>query len=272
MIGMATLLAAVAPAAALTLAMLGALLCERAGVRHFGIEGILAAAGLAAALAMAGPPGVWVGVAAALVVGAALGLLQAGLAVWLGASPLATGFGVTLLASALVRLWPAGASPIDAGGPAPAAPLAATALIAAALLWWGLSRTPIGAALRSAGDAPEAVTASGLSLSRLRVGAVVAGSALMGMGGAGLVIGTGAFDASVQAGRGWLCLALVVVAARHPALVPPVALVFAVLFALLAEGPAAVLPWLAALVALAVAAPCSEVPRALRHPWLRHDP
>lgn len=272
MTGPDLLLSAAAPAAALALAMLGALLCERAGLRHFGLEGILAAAGLATALAMAGALGIWGGVAAALVVGAALGLVQAGLAVGLGASPMAAGFGVTLLAGAMVRLWPAADGPFAAVSDNATAGLVATALLVTAVLWWGLARTPMGAALRSAGDAPEAVVASGLSLRRLRLAALVAGSMLMGLGGAGLVIGAGGFDMAATAGRGWLCLALVVVAARHPALVPPVALAFAALLALLPEGPAAAWPWLAAILALAVATPLSQPPRALQQDRLRDDP
>jgi simple sugar transport system permease protein len=49
---------------------------------------------------------------------------------------------------------------------------------------WILYRTPLGLALSAVGDNRAAVDAQGLSVYALRTGAVVAGSALMALGGA----------------------------------------------------------------------------------------
>jgi simple sugar transport system permease protein len=89
-------------------------------------------------------------------------------------------------------------------------------------------RTPLRMRLRAVGDTPAAVEAPGLSASALRMGAVVVGSGLLGIGGAFLAIS--AFLAlffGMADGRGWICIAPVVFGAW----VPPMALLGASLFA-----------------------------------------
>ncbi len=80
-----------------------------------------------------------------------------------------------------------------------------------------LYRTPLGLAIRAVGDNPAAVDAQGLSVTWLRTGAIVVGSALMAMGGAFLTMS--AFDAfffGMVNGRGWICIALTVFASWRP--------------------------------------------------------
>ena len=80
---------------------LGVLLCERAGVLHLGIEGIMVAGAFAGWLAVyAGAP-LWVGVGVAALTGMAFGLLHAFLTVGLALSQHVSGLGITLLATAL---------------------------------------------------------------------------------------------------------------------------------------------------------------------------
>lgn len=258
----AALAAVLALAAPLALAMLGALLTERAGLRQFGIEGILLAGWLGAGLAISSGGGMPAALLTGVTLGAVLGLGQAMAVVWAGTGPIATGFAMSLLAQALVRLW-SGSIP---GGPADAGSgaMATLALLATALLWWGLARTPLGSALRAAGDAPGAVVRSGLSLRWLRSGAMIAGSGLIGLAGAGLAMG-GSRAAAMPEGLGWLALALVAVAARHPALCPPVAVIAALMVAFLPSGPAMALPWIGAVAALALVGWRGAAPQALRH-------
>jgi simple sugar transport system permease protein len=85
----------------LILGTLGVLLCERAGVLNLGIEGIMVAGAFAGWLVVYQGGGLWAGVAAAALVGAAIGALHALLTVLLGLSQHVAGLGITLLATSL---------------------------------------------------------------------------------------------------------------------------------------------------------------------------
>ena len=219
---------------------LGALIGERSGVLNLGIEGIMTAGAMTGWLVVHLGAPLWIGILAAAAVGAAIGLLHAGLTVQLGLSQHVTGLGITLFASSLswyiYRL-----SVPSSGSPPKITPFAPVDLPVlsglpwvggaffqhTALTWlalamvlviaWILWRTPLGLALRMAGESPEGCEAQGVSVFALRTGAVMAGSALMAIGGAFLT--TAAFDSfyfTMIQGRGWICIALVVFASWQP--------------------------------------------------------
>ena len=80
-----------------------------------------------------------------------------------------------------------------------------------------LYRTPLGLAIRAVGENPAAVEAQGLDVMAIRIGAVVAGSALMALGGAFLTMSAfNAFFFEMTNGRGWICVALTVFASWRP--------------------------------------------------------
>ena len=96
-------------------------------------------------------------------------------------------------------------------------PLTYLALALFALVAFVLYRTPLGLAIRAVGDNPAAVEAQGLDVHALRIGAVVAGSALMALGGAFLTMSAfNAFFFEMIDGRGWICIALTVFASWRP--------------------------------------------------------
>ncbi len=152
----------------------------------------------------------------------------------LGLSQHVSGLGITLLATSLASYayrvsFPKVDSPptiqpfADMSGwlPLPVlnqqTPLTLLALLLVPALAWLLYRTPLGLALRMVGENPEAVEGQGLSVARLRTGAVVAGSALMGVAGAFLTLAAfNAFYFNMVNGRGWVCVALVVFASWRP--------------------------------------------------------
>ncbi len=80
---------------------LGVLLCERAGVLHLGIEGLMVAGAFAGWYAVYHGLPLWGGVLAAAAVAAAFGLLHALLTVGLALSQHVAGLGITMLATAL---------------------------------------------------------------------------------------------------------------------------------------------------------------------------
>ena len=221
------------------LGTLGELVCERAGVLNLGIEGIFTAGAMSGWMAVYFGADLWTGVLVAALVGAAFGLLHALFTVPLGLSQHVTGLGVTLLATSASyftyrivlpnvstppRIAPfapidvPGLSDLPLIGPAlfQQTPLTYLAIALIGVVAYVLARTPLGLAVRAVGENPTAAEAQGLDVYALRIGAVMAGSALMAVGGAFLTLS--AFNAFFEmvAGRGWICIALVVFASWNP--------------------------------------------------------
>lgn len=296
--------AAVRIASPLIFGVLGALICERAGVLNLGIEGIFTAGAMAGWMAVwLGLP-LWGGIAVAAMTGGVFGLLHAGLTVPLGLSQHVSGIGVTLLASSLAyftyrtalpdvtsppRIEPF--RPLDIPflsdipflGPALFNQTALTwlAFIMVGVVAWVLYRTPLGLALRAVGDNPASVDSQGLSVYGLRIGAVIAGSALMAIGGAFLTMS--AFDAfffGMVNGRGWICIALTVFASWRPGKALIGALLFGAFDAFQVRLQTEIgtflpgqvflmLPYVFSIVALVVVARKADYPRALLVPWFK---
>ena len=283
----------------LILGTLGVLLCERAGVLNLGIEGIMVAGAFSGWWAVHAGASLWGGVAVAAATGAAFGLLHALLTVTLALSQHVAGLGLTLLASSLASYayrvsFPKVERPPTIVAFAPMeglgipvlgamTPLTLLALALVPAIAWLLYRTPLGLALRTVGENPAAAEGQGLSVAGLRYGAVVAGSALMGVAGAFLTLAAfNAFFFNMVNGRGWVCVALVVFASWRPGKALFGALLFAFFDALqlrLQQGGAnllgfelpyqvyLMLPYAMAIAALVLMARRAAVPQALMQPW-----
>ncbi|MFX0540449.1 ABC transporter permease [Roseovarius sp. S4756] len=295
--------AAIRIASPLIFATLGELICERAGVLNLGIEGIMVAGAFAGWMAVYSGLGLWPGVMVAFVVGMGFGLVHSILTVPFGLSQHVVGLGVTLLATSSTyyayRLaLPEVTSPpkieafqpleipilseIPLIGPALFAqtPLTYLAFAMVAIVSITLYRTPLGLAVRAAGENPQAVAAQGLSVTAIRMGAVMVGSGLMAIGGAFLTMSAfNSFFFEMVNGRGWICIALVVFGAWKPGK----ALLGAILFAAFdaaqirlqqtpmgADIPYQVflmMPYFLSILALVVMSRRAEVPAALMVPF-----
>jgi general nucleoside transport system permease protein len=285
----------------LILGTLGVLLCERAGVLNLGIEGIMVAGAFTGWLAVHSGLPLWGGVAVAALTGALLGLLHGLFTVTLALSQHVAGLGITLLATSLASYayrvsFPKVDTPPSilafepmAWLPVPVlnaqTPLTLLALLLVPSVAWLLYRTPLGLALRAVGENPAAVEGQGLSVSGLRIGAIVAGSALMGVAGSFLTLAAfNAFFFNMVNGRGWVCVALVVFASWRPGKALWGALLFAFFDALQLRlqqaGSGAgglgfelpyqvylMLPYAMAIVALVLMARRAQVPQALMKPY-----
>jgi len=222
----------------LILGTLGVLLCERAGVLNLGIEGIMVAGAFAGWFAVYSGGSLWTGVLIAALVGAAFGLLHGVLTVPLGLSQHVTGLGITLAATSVwyfayrvsfpnltepPRVAPFSEmhwiDPVPMLGPILGAQTALTllALALVPLIGYVLYRTPLGLAIRMVGENPAAAEGAGINVTATRIGAIVAGSALMGIAGSFLTLAAfNAFFFNMINGRGWICVALVVFASWRP--------------------------------------------------------
>jgi general nucleoside transport system permease protein len=298
--------AAIRIASPLIFATLGELICERAGVLNLGIEGIMTVGAFSGWLTVYLGGDLWLGVAVAALAGAAFGLLHAILVVPLGLSQHVTGIGITLLASSLsyyaYRLaLPEVTSPpkiepfqswsvpflsdIPIIGEAlfRQTPLTYLAFAMVALAAWFLYRTPMGLAVRTVGENPMAAEAQGIDVIRVRIGAVMAGSALMGIGGSFLTLSAfNSFFFDMINGRGWICIALVVFGSWRPGK----ALLGAVLFGAfdayqlrlqqLAGGVVPyqlflMLPFILSIIALIIMSRRAACPRALMIPYRKGE-
>ena len=138
-----------------------------------------------------------------------------------------------------------------------------TAVLAAVALAWMIRRSRRGLRLRAAGYNAASLAASGVSVPLVRAWSVVWCGALCGLAGAWLSIGYGrGFGENMTNGRGWIALVAVILARGRPAVIAVTALVFGLADAagLFSQGYgvpsqlSAMLPYLATLVALFVAA------------------
>ena len=296
--------ASVRIATPLIFGVLGALICEKSGVLNLGIEGIFVAGAMSGWMAVWLGASLWAGVCVAAVSGAFFGLIHALLTVPLGLSQHVSGLGVTLFATSVSyfsyrtalpnvssppRIEPFRAldipilSDLTFIGPVLFQQTAFTwlAFLCLVFVWYTLNYTPLGVAIKAVGDNPNSVDAQGLSVYALRMGSVIAGSALMAMGGAFLTMS--AFDAfffGMVNGRGWICIALVIFASWRPGKAFLGALLFGAFDALQvrlqtevgARVPSQLFlaaPYILSILALIFAARRAEYPRALLVPWFK---
>ncbi len=287
----------------LILGTLGVLLCERAGVLNLGIEGIMVAGAFTGWLAVYLGAGLWTGVAVAALTGLLFGLLHGLLTVGLSLSQHVAGLGITMLATSLASYayrvgFPKVDSPptIEAFEPMSwlpipvldaQTPLSLLALLLVPLLAYVLNRTPLGLAIRMVGENPLAAEGQGIDVVAVRIGAIAAGSALMGVAGAFLTLAAfNTFYFNMVNGRGWICVALVVFASWRPAKALLGALLFAFFDALqlrLQQSGAEMfgfelpyqlylmLPFALSILALVLVARRAAYPQALMKPYRKGE-
>ena len=285
---------------------LGALLCERAGVLNLGIEGIMTFGAMIGWLAVFHGADLWTGILVAALAGAIFGLLHALLTVTLGLSQHVTGLGITLFASSLSYFIFRLVVPL-AGTPPTIVPFQALdipvlsslpfvgqaffaqtaptylAILLAVALGYLIFRTPLGLTIRMTGENPHAAEAQGIDPIRIRYGAIIAGSAIMAVGGAFLTLSAfNSFFPTMVQGRGWISIALVVFASWRPGRALLGALLFAffdafqlrlqtVLGGVVPYQLFLMTPYLLSIAALAVMARRARVPHALMQPYRRGE-
>lgn len=290
----------------LLMATLGELICERAGVLNLGIEGIMTIGALVGWTTVYLGGELSTGIMVAAIVGASFGLLHALFSVWLGASQHVTGIGITLFASSIGYysfriLLPSSTTPpkIVAFQPMEIPFLSDIPFLGLALfqhtaftyfafllvpiVFWLMNKTPLGLAIKVAGENPMALEAQGVDVLFVRTIALMIGSALMALGGAYLTMS--AFDAfyfGMVNGRGWIAIALVIFASWQPFRVLLGAILFAgfdafqvraqqLAGAFIAYQFFLMLPYLLSIVAMIFAAKSTHYPKALLIPFRRGE-
>ena len=286
-------------------ATLGEILAERSGVLNLGIEGIMLMGAMTGFLVTFSSGSIWLGVLAAAMVGMVLGLLMAFLAVNLGLSQHVSGLGITLFATGLamyiyrlhfgsptvppiiqpfkqIALPVLSKIPVIGPGLFTQYSLTYVAWLLIPVLSILLYKTKIGLKIRTVGENPVVADTVGVNVTLTRTLCLVAGGALMGIGGAFLTLAhQNMFLIDVIGGRGWVAIAMVIFGNWDPVKGTIGALIFGFMdglqLRLQSVGVAIpfhiflMIPYLLTIVALISVSRRAAVPAALLKPYRREE-
>ncbi|MEK6705824.1 MAG: ABC transporter permease [Bdellovibrionota bacterium] len=207
----------------LLLAAVGGIVCERSGVINIALEGkmLIGAFAAAAVSHLIGSP--WIGVGAAIIFGAITAAFYALIVIEFKADQIVAGTAVNMLAVGLTPF--VSKIMFDSTGSTPALPLSSRFQVAPVIISWlvvimvwaWMKYIPTGRWVRFAGEHPEALEASGISVRAVRWWSVIAGGCFAGLAGSTLSIFlASSFSRNMTAGRGFIALAAVIFGKWHP--------------------------------------------------------
>jgi general nucleoside transport system permease protein len=257
-------------------ACLAGLWSERAGVVDIGLEGKMLAAAFAAAVVALSTGSALMGLAGGMVVSTGFALVHGYAAISQRGNQIVSGVAINMLAAGLAAV--VGHALYKQGGRTPAIDSAGRflpinlpgvdtvsaipviggfykqilsghtlvtwlALLAVAVTWWVLMKTRFGLRLRAVGENPAAVDTAGISVVKLRYGAIIICGVLCGLGGAYFSIAQGAgYLNNMTAGKGFIALAALIFAKWKPGPALGACLLFGFLDALAIRLQGAELP------------------------------
>ncbi|MGG6237864.1 ABC transporter permease [Nodosilinea sp. AN01ver1] len=213
---------------------LGECLTEKSGKINLGLEGTLLMGAMSAYAVsyLTGSP--WLGVIVAGIAGMFLGLIHG----WLSQQPrvndVAVGIAMIIFGSGLAFFL--GKPFIQPSAPQlpvislgawsqmpqvqsalQISPLFLAGVAIAPLMQWFFRSTRWGLLVRAVGDSPDAARAMGISIFKVRMASIVAGSFLAGIGGASLsLFYPGSWSERISSGQGLMAVALVIFARWSP--------------------------------------------------------
>jgi general nucleoside transport system permease protein len=283
-------------------AAIGETLAQRSGVLNLGVDGIMLMGAYTAFYVALNTGNLWLGLAAAAIVGLLMGWLMAFVSVTLKAQQGISGIGLYLfglgLSSLLFKVTLGTVKTIIGFRPVDIPILSDIpilgeiffrhslpvygAFLLVPVVWFLLEKTTWGLKIRAVGQNPAAADSLGVSVNRVRYACVMAGGLLAGIAGASLSIAlTNLFQENLTSGQGFIAVALVYFGGWKPVGVLGGALLFSFVNALqlwmqvydvqIASNLAVMLPYLLTIVALAVAVNRVRGPAALTKPFVRGE-
>lgn len=213
---------------------LGECLTEKSGKINLGLEGTLLTGAMSAYAISYLTKSPWLGVIAAGIAGMVLGFIHAWLSQQPRVSDVAVGIAMIIFGSGIAFFFgkpfiqPSAPQllTIDLGGwsSMPAlqsalkiSPLFLLGVALAPTMQWFFKSTRWGLFIRAVGDSPDAALAMGVSIKRVRMLCIIAGSFLAGIGGASLSLYyPGVWSESISSGQGLMAVALVIFARWNP--------------------------------------------------------
>lgn len=234
----------------LVLAAMGELVAQRSGVLNLGLEGMMLFGALTGFVVATATGSLFLGFLAATLVGMLVAGLHAFLCISLKSDQVISGLMITLLGLAVTTYFGSSRSgesveglgevtlplvgqylvelPIVGEALFRALPTDYIALAMVPAVWYFIYHTNKGLEVVSVGEDPGTADTLGVGVFRLRYAATIFGGALAGLAGAHLSL---AFSElwvnNIVAGRGWIAVALVLVARWRPGRALLIAYVFA---------------------------------------------
>ena len=285
-------------------AALGEALGQRSGVLNLGVEGQMLLGSFAAFYVVLITGNLWLGVLAAIIVGAAMGLAMAYVTINLNAEQGISGIGFYLFGlgmSDLLFQKMVGNVETVQGFPPIYIPVLSDipvigkiffsqnimvygAYLLVPIALFILNKTTLGLKIRSVGENPDAADSLGVSVARTRYFTVTLGGILSGIAGASLSIALlNVFQQNMTSGMGFIAVALVYFGAWRPLGVLGGALLFSMVMALqlwvqvkagnafIPSDIAVMMPYVLTILVLVISASKVRAPSALTKPFERES-
>ena len=281
-------------------ASIGEAFGQRSGVLNLGVEGQMLMGAFTAFYVVVETGNLWLGVLAALAVGALMGLAMAFVTVHLHAKQGISGIGFYLFGlgmSTLLFQLLIGTVETVRGFPRLDIPLLVDipfigpilfsqsilvyiAFLLVPVAWFVLNKTTLGLKIRAVGENPQAADSLGVSVNGVRYFTVTLGGAFSGLGGASLSIALlNVFQQNMTAGLGFIAVALVYFGGWRPWGVLAGALLFSMVNALqlwiqvlgvnIPSELAVMMPYVLTILVLAASGSKMVAPSALTKPFER---
>lgn len=217
----------------------GGVIAERAGIVSLALEGFMLSGAFGAALGAHYTGSPWIGVLSGMFGGLVFAMIHAVATIRYRANQVVVGVAINLLAIGVTRFFLKLA--FDSSSNSPRVPGFGGNIAAGGfdnpLLWLGLLvapvvafiiyRTPYGLRVRAAGDHPDAAESVGVSVKRVRYGAVAISGILAGLGGVYLALDQHQFTDQMTAGRGFIAISAVIFGRWDPVRAALACLLFA---------------------------------------------
>jgi simple sugar transport system permease protein len=279
---------------------IGETFSQRSGVLNLGVDGQMLMGAFAGFYVVFSTGNLWLGLLAALAVGALMGLAMAFISVTLHAEQGISGIGVYLFGLGLSELLfqeTIGTVETVSGFRPLQIPVLSSipvlgevlfshnilvygAFLLVPVAWFVLHKTTFGLNIRAVGENPEAADSLGVSVARVRYFTVTLGGALSGMAGASLSIALlNVFQQNLTNSLGFIAVALVYFGGWRPFGLLTGALIFSMLNALqvwvqtlgipVPAEVALMMPYVLTIVVLALSVQRVRPPSALTKPFVR---
>jgi simple sugar transport system permease protein len=285
-------------------AAIGEMFGQRSGVLNLGVEGQMLLGSFAAFYVVLLTGNLWLGVLAAVIVGAAMGLAMAYVTINLNAEQGISGIGFFLFGlgmSDLLFQKLVGNVETVQGFPPIYIPVLSDipyigkiffsqnimvygAYLLVPIALFVLNRTTLGLKIRSVGENPDAADSLGVSVARTRYFTVIMGGVLSGIAGASLSIALlNVFQQNMTSGMGFIAVALVYFGAWRPMGVLSGALLFSMVSSLqlwiqvkagnafIPSDIAVMMPYVLTILVLVLTASKVRAPSALSKPFERES-
>lgn len=279
----------------LLLTGLGGLFSERSGVVNIALDGLIIFGAMAGAVTTlliepsVGALAPWIGWVAGALVGGLVAWIHAVLSIKYKADQVISGTAINMLATGvppvlLTALYGTSTETPQVAHPLPLwgvgdmkfSPPVYFAVLAVALTWYVIYRTPYGLRLRATGEHPGAAASMGVNVQRMRYSAVILSGVLAGTAGVFMSIGNlSAYTRNMSAGMGFIALAALIFGQWKPLGVLGATVLFGFLQALsltldgrnlLPSSLITVLPYLITILVL-VFTGRSAAPKAIGKPY-----